>query len=146
MSVWTGALPYFPVNEIACKCCGLVKIDLRFAAMLPALRRAWDEPLTPTSLCRCPAHNAKSGGHVTSLHLTDNTKWPTTGSAAVDIAWRAWPTAKKVAFARLAHRQTFRVGLHDGFCHLDLGRILEMSPKPFLYGTWTGAFAPEDIL
>jgi hypothetical protein len=146
MSTWSSPLPYFPASEVACKCCGVISIDLRFAAMLPALRQAWGKPLTPTSLCRCPAHNVKVAGHQTSLHLTKNPKWPTNGAAAVDIAWRDWPTMVKVTFARMAHQHGFRVGLHDGFCHLDLGRELGLPSKPFLYGTWSGAFNPEDIL
>jgi len=146
MIAWVSALPFFPENELACRCCGVVKLDIRFAAMLPALRQVWGKPLTPSSVCRCPKHNVRVKGHPTSLHLTENSKWPTTGAAAADIAWRDWPTLDKLQFARMAHKHGFRVGLHDGFCHLDLGRELGINPKPFLYGTWTGVFNPENIL
>jgi hypothetical protein len=146
MSTWTSTLPYFPAHEIACKCCGVIKIDLEFAAMVPALRAAWGKPLTPTSFCRCPAHNVKVGGHQTSFHLTENPKWKTAGSMAVDIAWRDWPTAEKLRFARIAHTFGLRVGLHDGFCHLDGGRKHGVSPRPFLYGEWSGAFKPDEVL
>jgi hypothetical protein len=147
MTSWTQPLPYFPLREIACKCCGVIKVDVRFAAMLPALRQAWGRPLTPISLCRCPKHNASiKDAHPTSLHLTQNPKWPTGGAAAVDIAWRDWSMVTKLTFARLAHSRGFRIGLHDGFCHLDLGRELGISPKPFIYGTWSGSFSVEDVL
>jgi hypothetical protein len=147
MRAWEQALPYFPAKELACKCCGVVKIDLRFAAMLPALRQAWGRPLTPTSVCRCPAHNAaQKDAHPTSLHLTENSRWQTGGAAAADIAWREWPAFVKLQFARMAHEHGFRVGLHDGFCHIDIGRELGITPRPFIYGTWSGQFTAEDIL
>jgi hypothetical protein len=146
VSAWTEALPYFPAHELACKCCGLIKIDLEFAAMLPALRAAWGKSLTPTSVCRCPKHNVNVGGHPTSLHLTENPKWKTAGTMAADIAWRSWPTPEKLRFARIAHALGFRVGLHDGFCHLDGGRKLGVNPRPFLYGEWSGAFKPDEVL
>jgi hypothetical protein len=146
MSTWAQALPYFSIKELGCNCCGLVKLDLRFAAMLPRLRQEWGKPLTPNSICRCPKHNAAQGGHPRSLHLTDNPNWPTTGTAAADIAWRHWETGEKIKFARLAHAQGFRVGLHNGFLHVDLGRVLGMSPKPFIYGDWSNIFSPEDVL
>ena len=146
MSAWTEALPYFPKHELACKCCGVIKLDLEFAAMLPALRAAWGKSLTPASVCRCPAHNSKVGGHQTSFHLTENPKWKTAGTMAADIAWRDWPTTEKLRFARIAHAFGLRVGLHDGFCHLDGGRKLGVSPRPFLYGDWSGAFSPDEVL
>jgi hypothetical protein len=146
MSTWSQAIPYFTDKELGCRCCGLVKLDLRFAAMLPALRQAWGKSLTPSSVCRCPKHNVSVGGHPRSLHLTDNTHWTTGGAAAADITWRNWDSTEKLKFARLAHEMGFRVGLHDGFIHVDIGRLLGTSAKPFLYGAWSGSFNPEDIL
>ena len=147
MSAWTQAIPYFADSELACKCgCNTVKLDIRFAAMLPALRQLWGKPITFTSVCRCPKHNKSVDGHPTSFHLTENPKWPTTGTAAADVAWRSWSTQEKLSFARLAHAQGFRVGLHNGFVHIDIGRLLGANPKPFLYGTWDKPFSEEDIL
>jgi hypothetical protein len=146
MSTWTQALPYFSTSELGCRCCGLVKLDIRMAAMLPALRQAWGKPLSPSSACRCPSHNVRVKGHPTSLHLTENPKWQTGGSAAVDITWRDWPSFVKLQFARMAHEHGFRIGLHDAFCHLDIGRDLGLPSRPFLYGMWTGQFSVEDVL
>lgn len=147
---WTEPLPYFTRTELQCKCCQIIKIDIRFAAMLPALRREWAAPLYPNSACRCAKHNRSlnggKGGHPTSLHLMENPKWPTVGSGAIDIQWRHWPTEKKLQFARMAHRHGFRVGLHDGFIHLDIGRLIGIGPRPFLYGEWSNAFPPEDLI
>jgi hypothetical protein len=146
VSVWTSTLPYFPAKELACKCCGIIKIDIEFAAMLPALRATWDKPLTPTSVCRCPKHNEAVGGHKTSFHLTENLKWNTAGSMAADISWASWETAEKLRFARMAHSLGLRVGLHNSFCHIDGGRSLGANPRPFVYGQWANHFGPEDVL
>lgn len=147
IEIWQDALPYFSKAELRCKCgCDRVEIDMRFAALLPALRQLWGRPLTPTSVCRCPKHNQAVGGHPTSLHLIENPKWPSHGTAAADISWRGWAAGEKMRFARLAQGLGLRVGLHDGFAHLDLGRQLGTSPMPFIYsGVWTGPFGPGDI-
>jgi hypothetical protein len=146
MSAWTSALPFFPARELACRHCGVIKLDLDFAAMLPTLRLTWDKPLTPTSVCRCPAHNKSVGGHPNSLHMTENAKWKTSGTMAADIWWSKWHTEEKLRFARHAHKMGFRVGLHDTFCHIDLGRKLEISPRPFVYGSWSKPFTVEDVI
>ena len=146
MTTWNHALPYFSERELACRCCGTVKLDLRFAAMLPSLRQRWGKPMTVNSACRCPKHNVSVGGHPRSLHLTENSAHPTGGTAAIDIAWRHLNTVEKLQLARLAHELEFRVGLHNGFIHLDMGRLLGMPPKPFLYGEWSAPFDLEDML
>jgi hypothetical protein len=146
MKAWTSALPFFTERELGCRHCMEIKLDLDFAAMLPALRLTWDKPLALTSVCRCPIHNKSVGGHPSSLHMTENAKWKTDGCMAADIHWAKWPVAEKLKFARHAHKMGFRVGLHSTFCHIDLGRKLGLSPKPFIYNTWSGEFNPEDIL
>ena len=145
MTAHTAAIPFFSNKELSCPCCGVIKLDVHFAATLSYLRSKHDSGLVLNSVCRCPSHNAKIGGHPTSLHLTQNEKWQTAGTMAADVAWRNWPTEGKIKFARLAYSLGLRVGLHDGFCHVDLGRKLGISPKPFLYGTWGNAFSPEEI-
>ena len=148
MGIWDKALPYFTEDELACSHCQVIQIDLRFAAMLPALREVWDNPLTPTSVCRCPAHNESVGGHWRSLHLTENPHWPTTGSCAADILWKDWPEEKQLRFARLAYQMGFAVGLHRIFCHID-GRaklgVTGLDRTVFLYGTWEG-FKPSAVI
>jgi hypothetical protein len=146
MSTWTGALPFFNERELGCRHCGVVKLDLDFAAMLPTLRLTWDKPLSPTSVCRCPVHNKSVGGHPNSLHLTENTKWQTAGTMAADIWWAKWGVQEKLKFARHAHKMGFRVGLHNTFCHIDLGRKLDINPRPFVYGEWAGHFSAEEVI
>lgn len=140
----TTAIPYFSEAELRCKGTGIIKLDPRFADALPKLREAWGKPLSPNSVCRSPEHNKAVGGHPNSLHLTENPKWPTFGTMACDIRWRDWKLEDQQSFAELALSMGWRVGLHDGFCHLD--RLLDIAPgsaKLFLYGTYTGPLYPR---
>jgi len=135
----TTAIPHFPEHELRCKGSGEIRLDPRFAEALPKLREAFGKPLVPNSVCRSPEHNKKIKGHPSSLHLTHNPKWPTFGTMACDIRWRDWSPVDQECFARLALSQGWRVGLHDGFCHID--RLLDVVPdhkKVFVYGTYTG--------
>ncbi len=146
MTTWTDAIPYFARAELACKGTGTILLDARFAAHLPALRAAWGKPLSPTSVCRTPAHNDSVGGHPRSLHLTENPEHPTRGTMAADIAWRDWPAQRKLDFARLAYRMGWSVGLHDGFCHVDLRRMIGLTKAVFVYGAWSAPFARDEVL
>lgn len=143
---WTGALPYFSAAELACKGSGVIKLDPEFAAMLPALRVLAGRALIPSSVCRTPEHNRKVGGHVRSLHLTDNPAHATRGAAAADIQWRTWSEKDKLIFARTAYKLGFSVGLHDGFCHVDWRRSAGLPQACFLYGTWAGNFTTLEVI
>jgi hypothetical protein len=145
----TTRIDFFPESELACKGTGVIKLDPRFAAALPELRRAWNKPLTPNSICRTPAHNAAVKGNPNSLHMTENAKWPTIGTMAADISWRGWPVEEQLAFARLAWGMGWAIGLHNGFCHVDRRADLKLPNLPqsvFLYGEWDGKFGRDDIL
>lgn len=150
--IWTGALPYFSERELACRGTGVIRLDLRFAAALPALRAAWGRPLDLTesgSVCRTPEHNLRVRGHPRSMHLTDNPVHPTHGTMAADIPWRGWAAADQLRFARLAYRMGWSVGLHDGFCHVDRRADLGLPNLPkavFLYGDWSGNFGPDEVM
>ena len=150
MNTWNEAIPFFSKDELACKGTGIVKLNREFAAMLPALRRAWGKPLTPNSVCRTPEYNRQinngEGGHPHSLHLTENPKHPIEGTAAADIRWRGWKEEDQLKFARLAYSLGFAVGLHDGFCHVDWRQGAGLPQLCFLYGTWTGGFSTKDVI
>lgn len=147
------AIPFIGKEKLACKGSGVIKLDMRFAVAFPLLWMEWlkldgDQPLDPNSVCRTPAHNAKEGGHIRSLHLTENPTWPTWGSMAIDIPWRIWGVDRKLKFARLAWKMGWSVGLHDGFCHLDRRADMGLPQLPqhvFLYGTWSNHFSPESV-
>lgn len=144
----TEPIQYFSRNELACKGSGELKLDPFFAEALPLLRMAWGEALSPSSVCRSPEHNKKERGNPRSLHMTENPKWPTVGCMAADIRWATWPRMKKLAFAKLAWKLGWSVGLHNSFCHVDRRADLELPELPqcvFLYGVWSGEFSAEDV-
>jgi len=141
MTYWDQALPYFDAGELACRSTGIIKLDLRFAARLPGLRQKWDKPLTVTSCCRTPAHNAAVGGHPRSLHLTENPYHPTNGTMAIDVLW----PDDALSFARLAYSLGWAVGLHNAFVHLDLRSEIGLPKAIFTYGKWSSKFLKEDI-
>lgn len=145
MNVWTEAIPYFPKSQLACKGSGIIKLDIRFAVMLPLLREKWGKPLTPSSVCRTPAHNKAEGGHPNSLHLTENPVHKTYGTMAADIRWADWKVEEQLRFAKLAYSLGFSVGLHRSFCHVDLRAVTGLPQSVFLYGAWTDAFKPSEV-
>jgi len=65
----------------------------------------------------------------------------------MDVRWRDWELQKQFDFARLALDRRWRVGLHNGFIHID--RLLDVAPDfpkiVFLYGTYTGPLYPRLI-
>jgi hypothetical protein len=157
----TTAIEFFSQAELECKGSrkieggtgkpgtGIIKLDPRFAAALPELRRAWGKSLNPNSICRTPEHNAKVGGNPNSLHMTENAKWPTIGTMAADISWRGWPVEEQLAFARVAWGMGWAIGLHNGFCHVDRRADLGLPNLPqsvFLYGEWANNFNRDDIV
>jgi len=145
MKAITTAIEFFSEEELKCKGDGTIKLDPRFAKALPELRRKWGMPLTPTSVCRTPQHNAKVGGNPRSLHLTENPKWQTFGTMAADISWRDWHKEKKLMFAKTAWEMGWSIGLHNGFCHIDRRSDAGLNQSVFLYGEWDNEFEAKDI-
>lgn len=138
-------LVYFSEEELACRCCGLINLNTDFAVHLPLLRHIWAEPLSPTSVCRCPKHNKSVGGHVRSLHLTDNPSHPTNGCMAADIAWVHWDSDKKLRFARTAWLHGWSVGLANAFCHIDRRTAVGLPRHVFTYKGWLGPFDAASV-
>lgn len=61
---------HFNRDEFACRCgCGFDTVDIETLAVLEAVRRHFDAPVTITSGCRCPDHNRKVGGARNSQHV-----------------------------------------------------------------------------
>lgn len=148
MKSWESPLPYFTQNELACRHCGLIKLDLVFAAALVSLRHTWNSPLTPSSICRCPKHNDDSFGHPRSLHLTENPVHQTEGCAAIDISWKYWPRHQQLKFAQLAWSKSWSIGLSEKFIHLDARALLKnigLDQKIFLYDDWRFPFSHDEI-
>ena len=130
---------HFTAKELACKCCGLIKLAPYFISELEALRFALDFPLTVTSGCRCPDHNTSVGGRRGSFHLTQNPKYRVDGSCAVDIYWENWSKTKRETLLRIANEQGWSIGKANTFCHLD--KRVKYTNKPrvdFVYEGYTG--------
>jgi hypothetical protein len=71
----------FTKKELACRCgCGLYSYNDDFLIKLQAFRLILNEPLYPTSGCRCKRHNAYVGGVPNSLHEAE-----TKPATAVDV-------------------------------------------------------------
>lgn len=147
MTPVTKPFSKFSQQELQCKGTGVILLDPRFVDKLTTFREdVYKKPIHPSSVCRTPEHNDKVGGHPSSLHLTKNPKHNTLGTAAIDCKWRHISTEEQLAFAALAYKHGFSVGLHNGFCHLDLRTVAGLAQHVFIYGTWDNAFSAQDVV
>jgi hypothetical protein len=62
-------LRYFKDEELACKCCGKLKLDFHFADKLDLARQNANVPFVVTSGYRCPTYNISVGGKKDSSHI-----------------------------------------------------------------------------
>ena len=60
--------PHFSKQELACRCCGRLKVDPRLIQALEALRQLAGVPIVVHAGYRCPAHNQQVGGVPNSEH------------------------------------------------------------------------------
>jgi hypothetical protein len=60
--------PHFSKQELACHCCGRLKVDPRLIEALEALRQLAGVPIVVHAGYRCPAHNQQVGGVPNSEH------------------------------------------------------------------------------
>lgn len=101
----------FTRNEVVCKCCGKLKIDMMFINRLQALRTAFKTAMYLNSCYRCPKHNKEVGGSFKSQHIY--------GKAA-DVFTSGWSPRKKHEFLTLACIFGFNgIGIYENFIHLD---------------------------
>lgn len=111
--------PYFSEDELKCKGSGELKLAPGFLGELIHLRRELDLPMRVNSCCRSPEHNEKVGGHPSSLHLTENDKWMTGGSMAVDISTEYFASWEIDNLREFALSFGWSVGIAETFIHLD---------------------------
>lgn len=127
-------LPYFKAREIACKCCGEVRISYELAVSLVELRKAWGGPINLLSCCRCKAHNDKIGGHKRSLHLTDNAHYDC-ATSAVDIRINTYNHTKRRNLLQLLDGLGWSTGLKESSIHADRRSSVSKLPQTrFFYG------------
>jgi hypothetical protein len=60
--------PHFSKQELACHCCGRLKVDPRLIETLEALRQLAGVPIVVHAGYRCPEHNQQVGGVPHSEH------------------------------------------------------------------------------
>lgn len=63
---------YFTPGELACPCCGLMRIDGLFFMMLTRARSMSTVPFRVESCCRCERHNMEVGGKPNSAHIVSD--------------------------------------------------------------------------
>lgn len=113
---------YFTDKELACKCCGKIKLASGFADDLIDLRLACGHPLRVNSCCRCKMHNEVVGGRPGSFHQMDNeAATKVKGCCAIDISIAGWAATKTWRFVRLAMDKGWSIGINWNlkFIHLD---------------------------
>lgn len=125
---WSERWPNFRPAELACKCCGELKVNYKALDALQRLRNYWQIPLHISSGTRCPKHNDRVGGAKDSYHKK---------GMAFDIGTpKTWTGKTTASFLYWATHAGFRgIGLYSTFIHLDIGphRAWESQdlPDPF---------------
>jgi len=101
---------YISLNELKCKCgkCKL-QINLDFADKLNVAREYAGVPFSINSGCRCPEHNTKEGGSITSSHLK---------CIAADISCSDDSSRLKIVMGLIKAGFT-RIGISKSFIHVD---------------------------
>lgn len=125
---------YFSDKELACRCCGVVKLNPIFDSKLLQLRTNVNEPMKVNSCCRCATHNKKVGGAKRSFHLSDDTGYVTGGTCAIDIK-RSEYNSYNIKLVLDAFDAGFSIGVHPSFFHLDIRTDAVKKPQiVFSYG------------
>lgn len=118
-AAWDAARwPHFSARQMACPCCGEIRIWPEALDALEKLRSTMNAPLRIDSAHRCALHNARVGGAPLSLHKR----------LAFDIALAGHDAAHLLAEARAAGFTGF--GFGQTFLHLDT----RARPAHWFYG------------
>ena len=104
---------HFSKKQLACRCCGQLKMDDRLLAGLEALRNLAGAPIIVHDAYRCPEHNEQLGGVQNSEH--------TRGMAAdVNIPGRSLQQMYELAL-QVPQFAGGGIGAYDGgFLHVDV--------------------------
>ena|SRR5437667_856559 len=105
--------PHFSKTELACHCCGQLKIEQRLLDALEELRKLVDKPIMIHDAYRCERHNQEVGGVTDSEH--------TRGMAAdIDIPGLSLQQQYDLA-TQVSAFLAGGIGAYDsGFLHVDV--------------------------
>jgi len=100
---------YFTRDEIACKCaCGFDSMDVITLQIADDAREFVNEPITPSSGCRCVSHNRSVGGAKNSQHVQ---------ARAIDLPVSNPKALYDYLCDKYPNKHGF--GLYDSFVHID---------------------------
>lgn len=115
----------FDRSELACKCCGQVRLMEPFTNQLKRLRELLQRPMVVNSCCRCEAHNKQIQGHPRSLHMFTIER----GTCAIDI--HCPDDAYRHRLMKIALDEGMSVGVYKTFCHIDMRTLIGKKNKSF---------------
>ena len=110
-------MPYFTIDELACRSSGGLVLADGFAEKLLQLRTHFNKPMPVTSCCRSSEYNRKIGGTPNSFHIYDAPRHGFIGTCAIDVTIKD-PTDKGDLMS-LAWNLGWSIGFHKQFLHLD---------------------------
>lgn len=97
--------------EFACQDgCGFDTVDAELVDVLQTVRRVFKSPVTITSGCRCPEHNAAVGGAPNSQHVLGR---------AADIVVEDAAPLEVYRFLAARYGNRFGFGLYERWIHVD---------------------------
>ncbi len=118
----------FTREELACPCCGRVRVMEPFVKELRALRERMNRSMRVNSCSRCESRNQAIGGHPRSLHVFNDQR----GTCAIDI--HIPDDAYRHRLVHMALDNGWSVGVYKTFVHLDMRTMVGLQPKVFWGG------------
>lgn len=105
-------MKFFKIEEFACPCCKVQKMDQVVMDKIDLIRAKMDTPLKINSAYRCPSHNAAVSGKSNSLHLKGQ---------ALDVCISKFSAEQKRQFLDLVSQAFCGIGIGKTFIHMDIG-------------------------
>jgi len=126
----------FTLLELACRHCGQFNYHSGVLDKYQDVREELNEPMSPTSGCRCLAHNTNVGGKASSFHISDvipKEHAGRTGCMAIDTATPS-PMYMGRLFACLwKHGFTVGINFQKRFLHADQRKMIGWEQTTFPY-------------
>lgn len=98
-------------NEFQCQCgCGFDTVDVELIKIVQGVRDQFGLPVTITSGCRCPSHNASVGGAQSSQHVLGR---------AADIQVAGVAPQDVQAYLHGRYPDSYGIGSYPTFTHVD---------------------------